>query len=409
MQKKRRTKRRNSTRPKTTVTAGQPPPEPDPDEALSLLMELLAIPGVSGREGQVAEYLIRRLRQDGVPESEIEHDAAHRRSPYGGEVGNLVCRLPGTLRGPRRMLTAHMDTVPLCEGSRPVRRRKWIVPADKHTGLGADDRTGCAVLLLTALEILRRKLPHPPLTLLWTVQEELGLVGARHVRRGMLGTPRLTFNFDGGSADKLTVGATGGYRMTIDVRGIASHAGAAPEEGVSAITIASLAIADLHREGWLGDIHKSGRHGTSNVGAIQGGEATNVVTDHVHLRAEARSHDPAFRRRIVRAIERAFGKAAREVRNSENNPGSVSFEGRLDYEAFQLADQEPCVLAAAEALRSSGGEPNRSVSRGGLDANWLTARGYPTVTLGCGQVDGHTVGERVEVPEYLRACQVALK
>jgi len=302
-----------------------------------------------------------------------------------------------------------MDTVPLCEGARPMRRGKWIAPADKHTALGADDRTGCAVLLLTALEIVHRNLPHPPLTFLWTVQEEVGLVGARHVRRGMLGNPRLAFNFDGGPAGKLTVGATGGYRMTIDVRGIASHAGAAPEAGVSAVTIASLAIADLHRGGWLGDVHKGSRYGTSNVGVIRGGDATNVVTDHVHLRAEARSHEPAFRNQIVRAMERAFRKAAREVRNLDGKSGKVDIQGGLDYEAFKLADDEPCVLAAEAAVRSGGVAPTRAVSRGGLDANWLTARGCPTVTLGCGQVDGHTVRERVDVKEYLRACRVALE
>ena len=119
------------------------------------------------------------------------------------------------------------------------------MPADKHTALGADDRTGTAVLLVTALEILRRKLPHPPLTLLWTVQEELGLQGARFARLGMLGKPRMAFNFDGGSSEKLTIGATGGYRMDIRISGIASHAGVTPQKGVSAITIASLAIAGI--------------------------------------------------------------------------------------------------------------------------------------------------------------------
>ena len=127
-----------------------------------------------------------------------------------------------------------------------------------------------------------------------------------------LGKPKLAFNFDGGSPAKLTIGATGGYRMTIDIDGLASHAGGRPAEGVSAIAIASLAIADLVKNGWHGQIEK-GRHvGTSNVGVIHGGEATNVVTDHVHIRAEARSHDPKFRERIVKEIEsrvRAGGRA----------------------------------------------------------------------------------------------------
>ena len=34
---------------------------------------------------------------------------------------------------------------------------------------------------------LRGKLPHPPLTILWAVQEEAGLFGARHVKKSLLG------------------------------------------------------------------------------------------------------------------------------------------------------------------------------------------------------------------------------
>ncbi len=377
-------------------------------ETEKLAMELLATAGSSGHEGRVMELIVGKLRRAGAPKQAIQFDQAHRRSPCQGEIGNLAFKLPGTMRGGRRLLVAHVDTVPLCQGARPVRRGRWIVPADKHTALGADNRCGTAVLLTTALEILRGRLPHPPLTFFWTVQEEIGLHGARHARLGMLGKPRLAFNFDGGSAEKLTVGATGGYRMEIDVRGVASHAGSAPELGVNAITIASLAIAQLHRDGWLGRIEKHGRQGTSNVGAVHGGEATNVVPPEVLLRAEARSHDPAFRRRIVNEIERAFRRAARSVRNTQRAAGKVQIDGRLDYEAFKLADDEPCVLAAGAAIHHLGGEPVRAISNGGVDANWLTARGIPTVTLGCGQQGGHTVSERMNLDEFHMACRVAL-
>jgi tripeptide aminopeptidase len=190
--------------------------------------------------------------------------------------------------------------------------------------------------------------------------------------------------------------------------GRSAHAAAAPEDGVNAIAIASLAVAELHREGWHGQIHKGRRTGTSNVGVIRGGEATNVVTPYVELRAEARSHDPAFRARIVRAIERAFRKAARSVRNREGVRGQVRFNGRLEYESFRLADDEPCVLTAEGAVRAVGGKPVRAIANGGLDANWMTARGIPTVSLGCGQKNAHTTEERLNLVEFHRACRIAL-
>jgi tripeptide aminopeptidase len=282
------------------------------------------------------------------------------------------------------------------------------VPADKTKGLGADDRAGAAVVLATALEIIERGLPHPPLTFFWTVQEEIGLYGARYAKTSLLGKPRLAFNFDGGSAEKVTIGATGGYRMEIQVRGVAAHAGASPEQGVSAVAIAALAIADLHREGWHGKIAKDGRTGTSNVGVIRGGEATNVVMPLVEIRAEARSHNPVFRSRIIRAIEKAFQQAAKKVKNIKRQTGEVSIAGHLDYEAFRLDTDEPCVKEVEAVIRNLGLMPQRAISNGGLDANWLSARGIPTVSLGCGQENAHTPSERLCLPEFHKACRIGL-
>jgi len=265
-----------------------------------------------------------------------------------------------------------------------------------------------AVILTAALEMLRRK-RHPPLTFLFTVQEEIGLYGARCASLGMLGRPRYAFNFDGGPAGKMSIGATGGYRMDIVVEGLASHAGGAPEQGVSAVAMASLAIADLTRNGWHGLIERDGRRGTSNVGVIHGGAATNVVCDRVEIKVEARSHDPSFRQQIIDEIHAAFDRAAAEVQNAAGSRGRVTIVGRLDYEAFKLTAEEPCVLLAEQAIRASGGTPVRTISNGGLDANWLTARGIPTVTLGAGQIGQHTLGEALDIAEFLLACRIGFR
>ena len=377
--------------------------------AQRLVMKLLAIPGTSGQEAGVATFIRQELLKAGANEKDITVDSAHRRTVIKGDSGNLAFKLRGTRRAPRRMLMAHMDTVPICVGCQPVRKGSIVRSADPNTGLGADDRAGCAVVLYTATEMLRRGGPHPPLTFLWPVQEEVGLQGARHVRLSALGKPKLAFNWDGGAADKLTVGATGGYRLGIDVRGLASHAGGAPEQGVSAIAIASLAIADLHNNGWHGLIIKGRRLGTSNVGVIQGGAATNVVTDRVQIRAEARSHDPVFRREITRQIEKAFRRAAGQVKSSNGKVGEVRFSGQLDYESFKLRDDEPCLLIAEEAVRGIGGEPIRAIANGGLDANWMTRHGIPTVSLGCGQRNQHMVTEELDLNQFDRACKIALR
>jgi tripeptide aminopeptidase len=378
--------------------------------AEELVMQLLSIAGPSGQESAVAAFITRQLRHAGASAASIRSDQAHRRTPIDGQCGNLVLKLPGTASGPRRLLSAHMDTVPLCVGCKPKRKGKKVVSADPATGLGADDRAGVAIVLNAALEMLAGSRPHPPLTFLWTVQEEIGLQGARNLRLGLLGKPRLAFNFDGGAPEKLTVGATGGYRMVIDIEGHAAHAGGAPEEGVSAIAIAAIAVARLQAEGWHGDIHKRGRHGTSNVGTIEGGTATNVVADRVRIHAEARSHDPRFRREIVRRIETAFREAASSVRSASGRRGRVRIERRLDYESFLLSPSEPCIAAAEAAVRrSSKLSPQLAVADGGLDANWLCAHGIPTVSLGCGQMDIHTTSEKLDLVRFHRACRIAIE
>lgn len=381
----------------------------DTRAAIQLVTDLMAIPGQSTQEGRVVQFLQKQLRRAGVTEGQVMLDDANRRSSAGGEVGNLIVKLPGTQRAARRLLMAHIDTVPLAVGAKPVRDGAIIKSADPNTALGGDDRAGAAVVLHTLLTILKHRLPHPPLTFFWPVQEEIGLLGARHVRPKDLGQPKLCFNWDGGAANAIAIGATGAYEMKIDVFGIPAHAGAHPEQGASAIAIASLAIADLTSNGWHGLIEKGKSRGTSNVGVIAGGDATNVVTPRVQVRAEARSHDPQFRFKIVAAFRDAFAKAATQVRTDTGQTGRVEFHSDLKYESFRLKRDEPAVVAACAAVRACGLEPETRVSNGGLDANWLTAHGLPTVTLGCGQAGIHTTDEVLHIDSFLQACDIALR
>jgi tripeptide aminopeptidase len=111
----------------------------------------------------------------------------------------------------------------------------------------------------------------------------------------------------------------------------------------------------------------------------------------------------------VKAIEKAFTDAARKLRNVDGRTGKVSFDGRLDYEAFRLDADEPCVVAARGAVQGVGLTPRLDISNGGLDANWMAANGIPTVTLGCGQMDIHTTDEKLDLAAFETACRIALR
>ena len=245
-------------------------------------------------------------------------DRAHERIPQGGEVGNLILSLPGTSPGRGG-------------SSRPTWTRSRCVPG-RCRSVAAVHRSRVEVYGLGRRRPRRgdghlgRRDRNPPPSpaapaagVPWTVQEELGLLRARHLQIGLLGKPRLAFNFDGGSPADVTLGATGGYRMRIRVTGIASHAGVAPEKGVSAIAIASLAIANLHRDGWHGRLDKTAAPAPATWGSSAAARPPTSSPHEVLVHAEARSHDPAFRAEIVAAIDRAFRPGGQSVRNVEGS------------------------------------------------------------------------------------------
>ncbi len=388
----------------------------DESRALQNLIDLLAIEGLSGHEGAIVEAIRAKLQAAGVPAAWIRTDAANARiakalgRPASDfETGNLIVRWPGTRPGPRRMFLGHMDTVPLCRGARPVRRGNFIRPASKTTALGADNRVAVAALVTLVETLLREKWPHPPLTILFTICEEIGLYGAKHLRLSDVGHPAMAFNIDSGDPARLVVGAIGAVKWTAHIHGISSHAGVHPERGVSAVLIAARAIERVAARGYFGAIRKGARRGTANAGIIHGGEATNQVTHHVEVRGECRSHDPSFLRVITREWREAFERAARSVRNREGQRGRVELEVRSDYASFRLPDSHPAVRFALAQARAVGLRPRAEIMDGGLDANPLNDAGVPTITLGAGQHNPHSTDEHVNIPEFLDGCRLVLQ
>jgi len=387
----------------------------DAAAAVGRLMQFLEVRGPTGEEAKVAREVQAALKAAGVAPKSVHFDDAHARIPLPTQTGNLIARLPG--RGARQaerplLFMTHLDTVPLCVGARPrVSGRKVV--NDAATALGGDNRTGCAVLVSLAAELNARKPDHPPLTLLFTVREESGLYGARHLNPADLGGVAMGFNFDGRQARDVIVGAVGADRWEVEVRGKAAHAGVAPQKGVSATLVVALALAEVHAAGYFGKVVKDGREGTSNVGSVGGvngqaaGDATNVVTDYAHVRGESRSHDPKFVREISAAYKAAFASAAARVTDDQGKPAKVKFTLRPDYSPFRLKDSAPVVQRAAAAVRGLGLEPNLRVTNGGLDANWMAKHGVPTVTFGAGQHDIHTVNEWVDLNEFEAAVALA--
>lgn len=389
----------------------------DADAATSRLMQLLSVEGVTGKEQKIGKELHAMFRSVGVPARAMRFDDAHTRIPLPTESGNLIIDLPGQgkLKSADRLLfMTHMDTVPLCAGARPKRTGRKIVNEAK-TALGGDNRTGCAVLVTLVAELLKQKLDHPPITILITVREESGLWGARMVDVKELGGVTMGFNFDGRRAGDIILGAVGADRWRVEIFGRASHAGVAPDRGISATLIFAEALADVRAQGWFGKVQKGEKAGTSNIGPVGGhdgrpaGDATNVVTDYVLALGESRSHDAKFVKEITAAYKHAFESAAKRVTNKEGKSGRVKFSSNTDYYPFRMKDNASVVKRAAAAVEAIGEAPNVRTANGGLDANWLVRNGVPTVTFGAGQHEAHTIDEWIELDEFDKACELALQ
>jgi len=379
----------------------------DTGRSLALVEDLLRLDGVSGQEAGVAGYILDRAMAAGVEERNVFVDAAEKRSLLRGDSGNLILALPGTFRGPRRMLVAHMDTVLPAAGSVPHRAGDRIV--DKRGDcLGADDRSGVAAVLYALETVLLEKLPHPPLTFLFTVQEEVGLYGARYVSRTALKSPSMGFSFDGGDPALLVTGAPSQEQMEIRVVGAAAHAGAHPEDGLSALLVASAAIQELEEAGWTGAVRKGHLKGTSNLGFVEGGEATNIVMPELSLKGEARSHSESLLKRVVSAHKTAFERAAKRKSRDSSVQASVDFNGYRIYNAFRLAKNSEVVRAARSAAQKANLSPRTFVGLGGLDANWLNQYGIPCVTLGAGAHGPHSANEYLDLRQFHTACEIAV-
>jgi tripeptide aminopeptidase len=388
-------------------------PPVDVNAAEEHLMKFLSVEGVTGEEAAIAAAVSDELKNVGVRASAIRFDSVNKRIPVPTQIGNLIVDLPGTRSGPRLLFATHLDTVPLCAGAKPKRESDRIV-SDGTTALGGDNRSGCAVLVTLAETLLKQKLPHPPITLLFTVREESGLHGSRELDTADLGGATMCFNVDGKLAAELIIGAVGQENWEVEIRGKASHAGVAPENGISATLVAAVALTEAHRGGWFGKVVKPEGNGTSNPGVFGGkdgkaaGNATNVVTDYVHIKGEARSPDATFAAAIAKAYQEAFAKAQAEVKDAGGENAEVRFTNQPAYPPFNLAEDAPVLRHAKRAAESLGLKPTTIFSNGGLDANWFDKHGVPTVTVGSGQNEIHTVKEYLDLAEFANGCRLAV-
>jgi tripeptide aminopeptidase len=365
-----------------------------------LLLELVQIDSLSRHEGAIAARLIVELEAVGA--DEILTDSAG--EAVGGETGNLIARFSGTNPNVDPiLLAAHMDTVAPGEGVKPIVEGD-IIRSDGTSVLGGDDKSGCAVICEVLRVLRERDLDHGPIEAVFTICEEKGLLGAKHLDLGMI-RARSGVVLDSDSPGFLFTRAPAANSIHVRVHGLAAHAGMAPEKGLSAIQLAAQAITAM-RLGRIDD------ETTANLGVVRGGTAINVVPDFVELWGEARSHSESKLQAQTDHMRRCFEDTAQRhivSADGKTHRARIEFSSVREYDSMNVSDQAPIGRRIVEAGRRVGCEVTVTGMGGGCDANILNRRGLEVANLGTGMREIHTVNEWLDVNDMVLAAEVLLE
>jgi len=280
------------------------------------------------------------------------------------------------------LLLGHFDTVwPVGTLERMPFRRD----GDRLYGPGTFDMKAGIAIGLTAVNALAATgTDHPPITMLWTTDEEIGSgtsrslieAEARRARAVLVLEPSLP-----GGALKTARKGCGEYELTI--HGIAAHAGVDPAKGASAIHELAAQIGVIER---LQDLPR----GVSvNVGVVSGGTRPNVVAEEARAVIDVRA--PA--RDAADAVDAALRRL------HPVHPGTrLTIRGGFDRPPME---RTPAGVRLFEKARSIalvlGYQLGEGSTGGGSDGNFTAALGVPTLD-GLGAIgDGaHAAHEHVE-------------
>lgn len=354
-------------------------------------MELVRVDSESGHEAEICKLLEEKFSALGL---RVHVDDTAEQTGHG--AGNLFAEWEATAGYEQAMpilFTSHMDTVTPGVGIKPQLDDDGYIRSDGTTILGSDDKAGLAAMLEAIQLVNEHNLPHGPIQFVITVGEESGLVGAKAIDPQML-KAKLGFALDSnGPVGEIAVAGPSQAQIRIKVHGRSAHAGVNPEDGISAIQVASKAISRMR----LGRID----HETSaNIGKFSGGGPTNIVCDYVEIDAEARSLVEDKLQAQVASMKQAMEETAEEF------GARVEFHSEIIYPGFKFDEQAPVVELAMRAIRTVGREAKLLHSGGGSDANIFNGHGVPTVNLAIGYEHIHTTKEQMPVAELVKTAEL---
>ncbi len=359
---------------------------------LGTFFEVLKIKSPSGDEKQIVEHVKNRLEDLGL---DVHIDDSGK--DYGSNSGNLVAvyKTNNPSSSKPIFLVAHLDTVEVKGEIIPALEKGSVINKDKETILGSDDKVAVAAIL-EAIEVIRENdIPTGDIYVIFTISEEIGVVGAKHVDLGLV-KARYGFVFDS-DGDVGTIVTQAPYQDSIyaDFKGKAAHAGIEPEIGINSIKAASEAVTKMK-------IGRLDKETTSNVGKIRGGVARNIVAENTWLEMEARSLK-------LSKLKKLTGSMVQELKNASKKYNTrLKLEVVREYDGFKIKKGETPLVVAQSVIKNMGIIPRITSSGGGSDINVFNAKGKRAVNLSSGMENVHTSEESARVRELEKLAVLVL-
>nr|WP_307774904.1 M20/M25/M40 family metallo-hydrolase [uncultured Cetobacterium sp.] len=344
-------------------------------------LDMVKISSPSKHERKMGDYLIKVLTELGL---EVSEDRAGEIN--GGNCGNII----GVLRseGKKRYLfSAHMDTVVPCDKITPV-IENGIIKSDGTSVLGGDDKGGIAAIIEMLRVIKENNLEHPEIVVVFSMAEEIGLLGSKAFEIEKYG---VDFGFildSSGKPGKIITKAPSAARGKIKVIGKPAHAGIAPENGINALTVAAHAITKMK----LGRVDSET---TSNIGVVNGGQATNIVMPTVELDYEARSLSNEKLKELLDETLKIMETVCSEF------GATYETDIRVEYPGFALDDNAEVIDIVKKACERAELHAETAASGGGSDTNIYNNKGVPSVNLAVGMAKVHTLEEYIEIKDLV--------
>lgn len=343
-------------------------------------LELVEIDSPSWGEQEMAERLQKKLAALGM---EVGQDGS----------GNIYGYLPGELKRPSILLSAHMDTVEPSQGKQAVIEPDGTIRSAGEAVLGADCVAGLVEILQGIRLVNHSGRSHRPVEVLFSVAEETYCEGLERFDFSQIKS-RESYVLDlTGPIGSAALKAPTLVSFQADIRGRAAHAGMEPEKGVNAIAI----MAEL-----LGKIPQGhiDPETTCNIGVIEGGKMINIVPELCTIRGEVRGYNHEKVMGIVADIE---GLAAE---TAEGAGAVAEFAYKVHIHSYATPAHAQVAARFQQSCRALGLAGELTETFGGSDQNPLSQQGIQGIVLSNGMYKMHTTEEYTTIEDLWQGSRL---